>query len=101
MEHITHALARAFNVAPTNDEARITATTVPGPKNQQTHTDSASNNAERKALATLTAQFAIRGYALHQLADGSLMVSRWNLSRALTGISAAQTFLAQVGGPNA
>lgn len=98
MKHITSALARAFNVAPTNDETRITATTVPGPKDQQTQPYSASNDAERKALATLTAQLAIRGYALHQLADGSLMVSRWNLSRSMADLSAARAFLRQVGG---
>ena len=100
MKHITSALARAFNVAPPNDEAHGTPHAA-GPKDQQTQTHSASNDAGRKTLATLTAQLAIRGYALHQLADGSLMVSRWNLSRPLAGLSADQAFLTQVGGSHA
>lgn len=51
----------------------------------------------RKALETLRAKLALRGYELHELADGSLMVSRWNLSRPLSSIEAAEAFARQVG----
>lgn len=51
----------------------------------------------RKALATLTAKLALRGYELHQMADSSLLISRWNLSRPLADLDAARKFAERVG----
>lgn len=57
---------------------------------------SISDDGQRKALARLTAELALRGYELHELKDGSLMVSRWNLSKALT-FEAAKDFAHRAG----
>jgi hypothetical protein len=49
-----------------------------------------------KELATLRAQLASRGYALHQLSDGYL-ACRWNLSRAFADLHGVAVFARQVG----
>ena len=51
-----------------------------------------------KAKATITAQFARRGYSLSELSDGSFLVHRWNLARSLVDLRAASCFLRQIGG---
>lgn len=91
------APALPFQSAPPDDEPRGSPQTA-GPSDQQTQTDAASGNVNRKALETAVARFAMRGYELRQLADGSLLVSRWNLSQPLGGLDAAEGFLRQIGG---
>lgn len=51
-----------------------------------------------KQLATLQALFALRGYALHQLADSTLLVERWGYCRPLATVEEATQVLAQLGG---
>ena len=53
---------------------------------------------ERKVLVTLRARFAMAGYALLELSDGSLLATRWNLCRPLPDATAALRFLRQIGG---
>lgn len=54
--------------------------------------------AERKAFATLQAEFALAGHELVRLADGSLMVGRWGLSRPLASTEEARAWLSRVTG---
>ena len=51
-----------------------------------------------KALLTLRARFAMAGFALLELSDGSLLATRWNLCRPLPDATAALRFLRQIGG---
>lgn len=51
-----------------------------------------------KQLATLQALFALRGYALHQLADSTLLLERWGYCRAVATVEEAASTLAQLGG---
>lgn len=55
-------------------------------------------DAERKAFETLRARFALAGFSLIELADGSLLVSRWNFTRPLPDANAATQFLRYIGG---
>ena len=68
-------------------------------REQNEHPDFADDGAAGKARATIAARFAMRGYSLHQLADDTLLVTRWNLSRPCVDLHAARRFLAQVEGP--
>lgn len=54
--------------------------------------------ANRKVFETLRAQFALAGFALFELSDGTLLATRWNLTRVLTDVHAALQFLGQIGG---
>jgi hypothetical protein len=51
-----------------------------------------------KALATLRAQLALLGYALHELSSGEYVVWRWDRVRSLPDLHAVSRFLHQVGG---
>lgn len=55
-------------------------------------------DADRKVFATLQARYAIAGFSLLELADGSLLASRWNLCRPLPDAHAALHFLRKIGG---
>lgn len=98
MGHTNSQMARALNAAPTNDEARITETTVPGPKDQQAQSDFASGNDAVKRKTNIVAALALRGYCLRSLSDGTWIISKWNLSRPIVDLHAAAPFLHQVGG---
>jgi len=52
-----------------------------------------------KPLANLQAQCALAGFSLHELADGSFIVSKWNLVKPLPDLQAVRTFLRQFGAP--
>ena len=67
-------------------------------REQNAHPDFADEGAVGKARATIAARFAMRGYSLHQLADDTYLVMRWNLSRPCVDLQAARRFLAQVEG---
>ncbi len=58
----------------------------------------------QKQFATLRAQFAMQGHALHQTnpTDGpvSYMAERWGLIQHLPSLDDARRFLAQIGGSN-
>lgn len=51
----------------------------------------------RKAFDTLKARAALHGIGVHELADGTLLVTRWGYSRALPDLRAAVQFLKQQG----
>ena len=67
-------------------------------REQNEHPDFADDEAAGKARATIAARFAMRGYSLHQLADDTYLVTRWNLSRPCVDLHAARRFLALVEG---
>lgn len=50
-----------------------------------------------KAVATLRARLALRGYELHQLEGGSWIVRRWGLSVPLDTLSAVERFAESAG----
>ena len=52
---------------------------------------------QRKMLATLKAQLALKGYGVHELADGQLLVVRWGLSRCCPDLRTLALFAEQVG----
>ena len=98
MEHISAALARAFNIAPPNDEAP-NSPQVQGPDfSQHTQPDSRTADGNCKAFATLSAQLALRGYSLHELSDETFFITRWNLSRHVADLQAVARFARQIGG---
>ena len=98
MSHITTTTPRAHIGAPINDEARITATTAPGPKDQQAHSDCASGDAADKGKANIAAELALRGYCLHSLSNGTWIVCKWNLGKPIANLQEAAAILRQVGG---
>ena len=51
-----------------------------------------------KRFATLQAELARQAYCLHELADGSYLVTRWNCCRPLADLRAVAAFVRQVGG---
>lgn len=54
--------------------------------------------AQTKNEATLLAKFALLGHAVHRLADGSFLVTRWGLTRHCPDAASLAAFLATVGG---
>lgn len=50
-----------------------------------------------KQLATLKAQFALRGFAVQEVATGGYFVTRWNLSKFCPALPDLESFAAQVG----
>ncbi len=57
------------------------------------------DDARDKLLANCRAKLALAGgFVLHELADGSYLVTRWNLSKPLPSLEAVQRFVEQVGG---
>ena len=52
---------------------------------------------DAKAKATLAAQLALRGFVMKELADGSFMVSRWNMACELPDLAAVGAFALLVG----
>lgn len=57
----------------------------------------APEQADCKTLATLKAQFALRGHSVYELADGGFLVTRWGLSRACPDLHALGQFARQIG----
>lgn len=51
-----------------------------------------------KRLLDVTAKLALQGFSLYSLHDDKLLVTRWNMSRTLLSIEAAECFHRQVGG---
>ena len=51
-----------------------------------------------KRMATLRAQYALAGFELLELSDGSLLATRWNQCRPLPDATAALRFLRLIGG---
>lgn len=53
---------------------------------------------QSKAFLRLRARFEVAGFVLHDLADGSLLATGWNLCRPLPDATSALRFLRQIGG---
>ena len=97
-------LARA--TMPNNGEAETTGRSLGSW--DQTESDKANRSDELvaeqeprssvKRLADVTAKLAMHGYSLYPLTDGTLLVTRWNLSKTLPSVNAAERFLQMVGG---
>ncbi len=54
-----------------------------------------------KRLADVTTRLAAAGFSLYPLHDETLLVTRWNMTRTLPSIEAAERFLHMVGGVQA
>ncbi len=52
-----------------------------------------------KAFSTLQAKAALAGWQVERMADGSIVVARWTLTRSLPDLAALAQFLRQVGAP--
>lgn len=57
----------------------------------------ATQAADVKVFATLQARAALAGFELVRMADGSFVVARWTMTRALVDLFAVERFLEQVG----
>ncbi|MBC7377332.1 MAG: hypothetical protein H7346_07845 [Burkholderiaceae bacterium] len=51
-----------------------------------------------KRFASIAAALAVKGYALHRLADGCLLIERWGCSRTFDTLTQAAQFLTQISG---
>ena len=51
-----------------------------------------------KRFANIAAALALKGYALHRLPDGSLLIARGGYSRTFDTLTQAAQFLTQIGG---
>jgi hypothetical protein len=66
--------------------------------NQPTHTLIIGQDTDqRKTVATLRAQFALRGHAVHELTEGGFLVCRWGMVRACRDLEALQAFARKMG----
>ena len=54
--------------------------------------------AGRNSFLTLQARYALVGFQLLELADGTLLATRWNCCKSLADSYAATRFLRQIGG---
>lgn len=50
-----------------------------------------------KRLATIKAQMALRGYAVHDVSTGGYFVARWNLTKFCLTLADLESFASQVG----
>ena len=71
---------------------------TPSSTHSNTHPDFASDDAHGKALSTMKARAALCGCTLHEMADGSFLLARWNYSKALPCLRAVGDLLRQIGG---
>lgn len=55
-------------------------------------------DADRKQFLTLQANYALAGFELYELGDGSLLATRWGLAKPLPDLRAAREWLLLVGG---
>ncbi|HEX7687922.1 MAG TPA: hypothetical protein VF453_09455 [Burkholderiaceae bacterium] len=98
--------AGAWIGPPKNDEAEATGGSLglwdQSKTNAQDRSELAAHDQaateQHKAFSTLQAKFAIAGFGLHAMSDGSFLACRWNLSRPLPSLAAAGVFLRMVGG---
>ena len=83
MEHQSH---QAGHGLPGNEQGQQRANAT-GPHETTLNLDSERPNLtaqDRKRQADMQARAALAGIALHRLADGSWLASRWNLCKPLT-----------------
>ncbi len=86
-------------MSPANDEA-LTGETVQGFEGVTAgdRSNSASDAADRKAFATLQAQFALKGLDLVRMVDGVMYASKWGQIVMLADATKAQALLNKLGG---
>jgi hypothetical protein len=102
MEHLLQALSAGLS-SPENDEDQTAANgLVSKGQVQGAGCDSAAEGCstqgcEAKVFATLQARAALAGFELVRMADGSFVVARWTMTRALADVPAVESFLKQVG----
>ena len=97
------ALSAGLIPPPTSDNARWQAGEVE--RQVTADTPDCAGEAQRSqdlrcadnTRANLTALLAIKGYSLHELADGSYLASKWNCIKHLPSLYAVQSFARQVG----
>ena len=65
---------------------------------QNRHAYFAEDAGNRKALATMRARAALCGWTLHEMADGTYLLGRWNYSRAVPCLRAVGDLLRRIGG---
>ena len=56
-----------------------------------------THGVHRKRYETLRARLALRGFELRHQADGTLVISKWNLARVCSGLDEAEQVAEQVG----
>jgi hypothetical protein len=96
-----HAAKAAGSGAPASElanEKGHVASAAPFEIHQCGQPNFASPAPEGKELATIRAALALKGYALHRMSDGCLLIERWGYSRTVDNINQAAQFLAQIGG---
>jgi hypothetical protein len=71
---------------------------TPPKTHQNEHLDFAETTEDGQALATMKARAARCGCTLHQLADDTYLLTRWNCSRALPCLRAVGDLLRAMGG---
>lgn len=64
---------------------------------QNQHAYFADDGGDRKALATMKARTALCSCALHEMADGELLLARCNCSKAVPCLRAVGDMLRQIG----
>lgn len=104
MHSISNAGEAVGRITPKNSETETTFAPSLGP-GDQTKSDSSHRSGETphdqgygKRLASVTAKLAMLGFELHPLTGEQLLVGRWNMSRTLASVEAAERFLVMVGG---
>jgi hypothetical protein len=85
-------------MTPTTNEGGGVCGATPPNTLQNEHTDFAEATEHGQALATMKARAARCGCTLHQLADDTYLLTRWNCSRALPCLRSVGDFLRQMGG---
>ncbi|MES2842472.1 MAG: hypothetical protein V4794_19510 [Pseudomonadota bacterium] len=50
-----------------------------------------------KRIATVKAQLAIKGFAVHDVSTGGYFVAKWNLTKFCPALADLESFAAQVG----
>jgi hypothetical protein len=52
---------------------------------------------EQKQVANVIAALALRGHAVHELADGGFITTRWGMARHCPGFTELKAFARQIG----
>jgi len=83
---------------PRNGEG-LTVGAVQAPKEAEQNASIVASTPDcDKIVSSFKARFALLGHAVHDLADGGFIVSRWNLTRHCPDVRALGAFLKQIGG---
>lgn len=82
--------------APNDEGPTVAAVGLQGVAQAVSH-HCAPDDAERKRLDRLRAIAALNGMAVYDLADGSYLLCRWGLSRAVPSVNALSQLFAQMG----